>query len=261
MVRVQLNYMNEYLPHYGAAVAYLSRDPHANRELLLALRYEHVAALHLAWRGNTVGGVLVRGSGPFNPDPHWVRLDADDQVAMHELLQQITIDQRLVVSLHRPWMDAPALEYGLRATGAGVHGYIAGRGSLRLAPDLNARLLTSDDWSLVERSACGWSRGYFERLFEDGRRPWVLIADGQIVSRASSGYAIADCEEVVGVWTHPRWRGRGLARRLVATVATDILRHVPYVAYTTTFDNQASQSVANAVGFQNCFTATSYQRR
>lgn len=251
--------MNAYLPHYTAAVAYLNRDPYANRELLLALQYEHVSALYVAWRGNTVSGVLVRGPGPFNPDPHWLRLDADDADAVQTLLEQTTLERRLVVSIHRQWIGAIAEAYGLRRTGAGVHGYVAQREHLRLPRDPDVRLLTNDDWPLVERSQCGWSRGYFERLFSEGRRPWVMIADGQIVSRASSGYSTTDCEEVVGVWTHPAWRERGLARRLVATVAHDIVQHVAHAAYTTTFDNRASQRVAHAVGFTPCFTAQSYQ--
>lgn len=253
--------MNSFLPHYAAALAYLNRDPFANRELLLALQYEHVSALHVAWHGNAINGVLVRGPGPFNPDPHWLRLDADRPEAVHALLDQATLDPRLVVSIHRPWMGAIAESYGLRVTGAGVYGYVVRREQLRLPPDPDVRLLSPDDWPLVERSQCGWSRGYFERLFSEERRPWVMITDGRIVSRASSGYKTTDCEEVVGVWTHPAWREQGLARRLVATVAHDIVQHAAHAAYTTTFDNRASQAVAAAVGFTTCFTAVSYQLR
>ena len=60
--------------------------------------------------------------------------------------------------------------------------------------------------------------------------------------------------------THERWRGRGLARALVRVVAADILERSHYAAYTTTYDNYASQAVARAVGFELCFAARSYQR-
>lgn len=253
--------MTEFLPHGEAAHAYLSRNPHANRELLLALRYEQVVALHVVWHGNDVSGVLVQGPGPFNTDPHWLRLDADDADAAAALLRRVTLDRRLVVSLHRPWMEPLAEQFGLHLTTAGVYGFLARRANLQLPPDPDVRLLNDGDWPLVERSQCGWSRGYFERLFEEGRRPWVIVMDDRIASRASSGYPTQDCEEVVGVWTHPRWRGQGLARRLVATVAHDIGARMPFISYTTTFDNHASQTVARSVGFEVCFTARSYQLR
>lgn len=253
--------MNEHLEHFPAAIEFLSRDRHANRELLLALQYEPVTALHVAFVAGAPTGVLVQGPGPFNPDPDWIRLDAGDETSVDELIQRISLDARLIVSVHRPWMtERLRTAYGLHPTGAGVYGYLIDRTQYVPPAQGTARLLTLDDIGLVERSACGWTRSYFERLFDEARHPWAIIRDGEIVCRASSGYCYADTEEVVGVWTHPQWRGRGLAQAIVRAVTADILQRFPYAAYTTTYDNQASQAVARAVGFQRCFAAASLQR-
>lgn len=252
--------MNEYLPHYADAIRFLDREPYVNRELLLALCYESVTSLRLAWSGAEVSGVLVRGPGPFNPDPDWLRLDALDETAVHTLLAGVAQEPRLVVSIHRPWIGRLLMQhYGLKLTGSGVYGYIIERPQLNEANPSEAQLLTERDSGLVERSNCGWSPGYFAWLFEEGRRPWVIVRDGRIVSRASSGYPYAECEEVVGVWTHPQWRGHGLARQVVQAVAADILERFHYATYTTTYDNLASQAVARAIGFQPSYAADSYQ--
>jgi RimJ/RimL family protein N-acetyltransferase len=252
--------MNEYLPHYADAIRFLDRDPYVNRELLLALCYEPVTSLRLAWAGGSVSGVLVRGPGPFNPDPDWLRIDARDADAVHALMAGVALEPRLVVSIHRPWIGRLLSErYGLRPTGAGVYGYIVERAQLSPPHASEARLLTASDSQLVEQSGCGWTQSYFARLFEEGRRPWAIVRDGRIVSRASSGYPYAESEEVVGVWTHPQWRGHGLARQLVRAVAADIVKRFHYATYTTTYDNLASQAVARAVGFQPNFAADSLQ--
>jgi ribosomal protein S18 acetylase RimI-like enzyme len=207
-------------------------------------------------------GVLICGPGPFVPDPYWIRLDALDQAALDELMRASTVSHRHTLSVHRPWIGAAlAANYGMQANGMGMYGYLVDRAQLVDLADSSVQSLSIRDIGLVERSQCGWSRSYFQRLFATGRRPWAVVRDGMIVCRASSGYPDAFSEEVVGVWTHPRWRGRGLARRLVSAVAADILERKPYAAYTTTYDNLASQAVARAVGFQRCFAADSYQIR
>lgn len=52
----------------------------------------------------------------------------------------------------------------------------------------------------------------------------------------------------LAVVTHEDHRGKGLARRLVATAARDVLEHVPVVTYLHSPDNTASAKVADAVG-------------
>ncbi len=251
--------MKRELDDYSAATDYLGRDPHANRELLIAMRYEPRAVVRVAWRNGAVVGALVRGPGPTGAEPEWIRLDADDQDAVAALLAQTDIGDGTVLSLHRPRLVAFVVQqYGFSPTGSGLYGYLVDRQHLVRQPNVLVRPLTLSDAALVERSACGWSRSYFTRLFQERRRPWAIVKDGAIICRASSGYPHANSEEVVGVWTHKRWRGRGFARALVGALAADILERAQFAAYTTTFDNHASQAVARAVGFQSCFAAESY---
>jgi ribosomal protein S18 acetylase RimI-like enzyme len=254
--------MNQHLPYYAAAVNFLQHDPLVNRELLLALRAEPIAKLQVALRGADVVGVLICGPGPFIPDPYWIRLDAIDEDALAVLMRTMTFTERHTLSVHRPWIGALLAEhYGMQPNGMGVYGYFVNQAQLIAHTDPAVRALRLGDVGLVERSRCGWTRSYFQRLFAIGRQPWAVIQDGAIVSRASSGYPDVQSEEVVGVWTHPQWRGRGLARKLVSAVAGDILARARYAAYTTTYDNLASQAVARSVGFQLCFAADSYQMR
>jgi ribosomal protein S18 acetylase RimI-like enzyme len=254
--------MNIHWPDYAAAVDFLQRDPLVNRELLLALRAEPIAKLHVAMRGSEAAGVLVCGPGPFIPDPYWVRLDARDEEALAVLMRDMPLTERHTLSVHRPWIGALLAEcYGMHPNGSGVYGYFVDRTQLIRHSDPAVRALHPGDVGLVERSRCGWTRSYFQRLFALGRKPWAVIQDGTIVCRASSGYPDAYSEEVVGVWTHAQWRGRGLARKLVSAVAADILERVDYAAYTTTYDNLASQAVARSLGFQLHFAADSYQMR
>lgn len=248
-------------PDYSAALAFLERDPHTNRELLVALRYEVIAELRLARRGDQVAGVLLRGQGMHTAGDDWIQIDAADQQAIDELIDGVAPAPATAVLAHRAWIGAHLAEqHGFSAAGPRVLGSLLDAASLRPIDERGARRLTPADRNLVERSGCGWNNVYFQQLFVQNRRPWGLIRDGRIVCRASSGYWHGDTEEVVGVWTHPRWRGRGLARTLVSAVAADILTRVPLAAYRTTEDNLASQAVATAVGFRPCFTITPYQR-
>ncbi len=127
--------MNQHLRDYAAAIEYLSRDPHANRELLIALRYEPLGVIRVARRGDRIVGAFVRGPGPLAPQPHWLRLDADDQEAVATLLAQNDIDDRTVLSLHRPWIgEFVVRHYGVVPTGEGVYGYLVDRDRLVRGP-------------------------------------------------------------------------------------------------------------------------------
>lgn len=252
--------MNHGTEHHDAALAYLLRDPLANRELLLALQHELPNELHVVRRDGVPSGVLMRGPGPLAPDPHWTRIEAEDSATLEQLLALSQPRRAQTYALHREWIAGVLVErYGARRTEQGVRGFALGREHAPHAPvDPQIRLLNADDRQIVERSVCGWSRRYFTQLLADDRHPWAVLIDDTIVSRASTGYLSGGCEEVVGVWTHPRYRGRGLARRLVAAVAGDILGRHPFATYSTTLDNRASQRVALAVGFQPTYEARVY---
>lgn len=252
--------MNRRQRDFEAATAFLLRDAQANRELLLALHYAAVAELHLAQQHADVRGVLLRGPGPLSGDADWVRLDALDAAAVRQLWNALEHPERFTISIHRPWIAAQLQrEANLQPTGQGVLGYVLDQTTLRPHATPGLRRLTPADLELIARSRCGWSRGYARYLFSQGRQPWAIVRDGVIVCRASNGYPCADSEEVVGVWTHPAWRGQGLARALVSAIAADILTRYRYACYTTTYDNHASQAVARAVGFRPIFDAASWR--
>ncbi|WP_029214668.1 GNAT family N-acetyltransferase [Kallotenue papyrolyticum] len=252
--------MNRRRRDLEAATTFLQRDTQANRELLLALRYASVVELHLAQTRDEVRGVLVRGPGPLSGTADWVRLDALDAAAVRQLWSALEQPERFTISIHRPWIAAQLQhEANLQPTGQGVLGYVLDQTTLRPYTTPGLRRLTPADLELIARSRCGWSRGYARYLFNQGRQPWAIVRDGVIVCRASSGYPCVDSEEVVGVWTHPAWRGQGLARALVSAVAADILTRYRYACYTTTYDNRASQAVARAVGFRPTFDAVSWR--
>jgi len=255
--------MNRGMEHYDAALAYLLRDPLANRELLLALEYEIPSELRVVQRNGATTGVLLRGPGPLTPDPSWTRIEADNTAALDGLLALSQPRGGQTYALHRPWITRIISErYNALPNQQGVRGFALGREQRPpLGHDPRVRLLSAQDTPLVERSACGWSRRYFGQLLADDRHPWVVVLDDMIVARASTGYLSGGCEEVVGVWTHPRYRGRGLARRLVAAVAGDILARHPFATYSTTIENQASQRVALAVGFRPSYEARVYTIR
>jgi ribosomal protein S18 acetylase RimI-like enzyme len=204
---------------------------------------------------------MVRSPAPVSHGNEWIRIDADDDDAVHQLVAHVNLNEPLVFSIHRPWIgELLAAHYGLEATTSGMYGYLIDKTQLSHIPSSEPRLLTPNDVGLVERSVCGWTPAYFKRLMQEKRRAWVIVRDGQIVCRASSGFPHEQSEEVVGVWTHPRWRKRGFARVLVSALVADILERSRYAVYTTTYNNVASQAVARGVGFQPCFAATSYER-
>lgn len=53
----------------------------------------------------------------------------------------------------------------------------------------------------------------------------------------------------IGILVHPAHRGRGLARRLVSHVATEVLPEVGVLRYSAALTNTASLAVADALGF------------
>jgi hypothetical protein len=169
--------MIDHADDLAAATTFLRRDAHSNRELLLALRYEPVVDLHLTRHAGMVTGVLIRGAGPFNPAPNWIRLDAIDGVAVRALMAVLRDPRRWVFSVHRVWIaDLLMAEFGLRPTGDGVLGHLVDRQRLRMQVDHGARPLTLQDDALVQRSRCGWSSSYFRQLFDRlPRVQWIPV--------------------------------------------------------------------------------------
>ncbi len=243
---------NWHLSGYAAAYAWLARDYLSNLEMLLPLLHESLATLLIAGTVPAIHGVLMKCAHPYRSG-HCYRIDALDSAALNELMEHPAVELSSRWLVHRPWMK-PILQqrYGIVATGFGVRGFATTTAS---TIPREGRPLGPADRSLVEWSDCGWSGSDFDQLLQS-RRPWAIVYDDLIVCRASAGYDTPWTAEVLGLWTHPAHRARGLARSLVAAVCDDILSRKPIAAYTTTFENLVSQHVAKAAGFKQVTTIT-----
>jgi ribosomal protein S18 acetylase RimI-like enzyme len=99
---------------------------------------------------------------------------------------------------------------------------------------------------------------YVERLVDlEALGEWVDTDDPRLPGwlRPFNGGILIVCDERdrymagVGIKRHDEFRGRGLARRLVATAARDLVRAGSTVTYEHALDNAQSGAVAAAAGF------------
>ncbi|HXG42747.1 MAG TPA: GNAT family N-acetyltransferase [Dehalococcoidia bacterium] len=100
-------------------------------------------------------------------------------------------------------------------------------------------------------SAEGGFAGYPARVLEEGVY-YGAVADGRLV--AIAGTHVVAPEEgiaVVGnVFTHPDWRGRGLATLVTGAVTQELLRSCPNVYLTVETDNAPAVQVYRKLGYR-----------
>lgn len=248
--------VNEWLPNYAAAWDWLAHDPLGNLDLLSALAYEPLDEIVLVGDDTMGRAVLLRGPHPTR-DEMCCRVAAESEIPLQKLLQVHLQRATDLWLLHRPWV-LPMLQSIVPVSPSGYAILGFARDSPSPIP-AGGRLLTLDDTALVADSNCGWTASSFRRLWLIGRQPWGIVVDEQLVCRASTGYATPWTEEILGVWTHPDFRGQGLARQLAATLCNDILKRKRIATYTTTSDNYASRRVAVAVGFWSIYESVEYR--
>ncbi|MBA3945294.1 MAG: GNAT family N-acetyltransferase [Herpetosiphonaceae bacterium] len=243
---------NWHVPGYAVAYSWLARDYLSNLEMILVLLHESLATLLVVGTAPAIRGVLMKCAHPFRSGDCY-RIDALDSEVLNELMQHPAVEPSARWLVHRPWMQ-PILQqrYGIVPSGFGIRGFATTTAS---TIPRDGRPLGGADRALVEWSDCGWSAADFDQLLQ-GRRPWAIVHDDLIICRASAGYDTPWTAEVLGLWTHPAYRKRGLARSLVAAICDDILARKPIAAYSTTFENLASQHVARAVGLKHVTTIT-----
>jgi len=118
------------------------------------------------------------------------------------------------------------------------------------AADGSARMLVADDSAVVEqlRAACTpleWEQGGSAV----GHDPIAgSFVDGTLAALAGYetwGGKIAH----IAIVSHPAYRGRGLARAAVVTVARHALAHALILQYRTLESNTPSRRIADALGF------------
>lgn len=100
-------------------------------------------------------------------------------------------------------------------------------------------------------------RGYRARVRElvDKGRAWARVVDGRVVFKAELAVITRHTVQLQGVWTHPDWRGQGLATAGMATVVRHALhKHAPTVSLYVNAYNEPARRVYDRLGFRRVGT-------
>ncbi len=100
-------------------------------------------------------------------------------------------------------------------------------------------------------------RGYRSRVRElvEKGRAYARVIDGQVVFKAELAVITRHTVQLQGVWVHPEWRGRGVARAGLATVVREALRrHAPTVSLYVNAFNEPARKVYARLGFRRVGT-------
>lgn len=100
----------------------------------------------------------------------------------------------------------------------------------------------------LERDAAG----YRERVRElvEKKRSVIRVIDGAIASKCEFSAVTDDCVQLMGVWTHPRFRRRGLSRELLREVAGHIGRRGKITTLFVNDFNTPAVALYESLGFQ-----------
>jgi len=94
--------------------------------------------------------------------------------------------------------------------------------------------------------------GYRERIREliDRRRAIVRVDKGLIVAKCEFSAVSDDAVQLMGVWTHPQFRRRGLARGLLREVCGHLFRRGKNVTLFVNDFNLPAVALYESIGFQ-----------
>src|ERR1019366_2878696 len=94
--------------------------------------------------------------------------------------------------------------------------------------------------------------GYRERIRELilHRHAMVMIEDGRIAFKTEFSAVTPDGAQLMGVWTHPRLRRRGLAREGLSEVCGEILRQGRKVTLFVNDFNTPAIELYESAGFE-----------
>ena len=100
----------------------------------------------------------------------------------------------------------------------------------------------------MERDAAG----YRERIREliERRRALIRILDGTIASKCEFSAVTGDAVQLMGVWTHPRYRRRGLARETLQEICGHLFRSGQQVTLFVNYFNLPAVSLYESMGFE-----------
>ncbi|MBV9358581.1 MAG: GNAT family N-acetyltransferase [Chloroflexi bacterium] len=95
-----------------------------------------------------------------------------------------------------------------------------------------------------------WEADEWIELLEGRLGPWVMATHGALVMSICHTPRAGPRGAEAGVWTHPDFRGRGLAAAVTAAWATLIRPSGRYLFYSTARTNRSSQRVARRLGLR-----------
>ena len=98
-----------------------------------------------------------------------------------------------------------------------------------------------------------------ERYFRDGARWFGAEAEGQLASACFAFQNYGDVWEIGGVYTEPRHRRKGLARRVVGSALAYLLSRRLTPRYQVKWDNLASIQLARGAGLKEFLTVNHYR--
>ncbi len=107
-----------------------------------------------------------------------------------------------------------------------------------------------------QSDAAGFRHRIVERL--ERKRIWIKIVDGKVVFKADIFSDTPDTVYLEGIWTHPEYRNRGIAKSCMAELVHRLLRDHQTICLFTDETEPASQHVYEQVGFN---FAAPYQAR
>jgi uncharacterized protein len=96
------------------------------------------------------------------------------------------------------------------------------------------------------------SAGYRERIKEliDRKRAVVRVEDGLIASKCEFSAVSDDAVQLMGVWTHPQFRRRGLSRATIREVCGHLFRRGKNVTLFVNDFNLPAVNLYETIGFQ-----------
>jgi predicted GNAT family acetyltransferase len=100
----------------------------------------------------------------------------------------------------------------------------------------------------LERDAVG----YRERIREliEKKRSVIRVVDGRIVTKTEYSAVTSDAVQLMGVWTHPLYRRRGLSRELLREVCGHLGRKAKTVTLFVNDFNRPAMGLYESLGFQ-----------
>lgn len=125
----------------------------------------------------------------------------------------------------------------------------AERSDLDEVVEMSEQMLIEDFRLTSENLSRDAMRESMERKIEDGRT-WVLAERGETVFKVDVAAQFAGGSQIEGVYTKPHRRGRGIARRALATLIDDLLNSTAFVSLHVDHENIPAKRAYEKAGFR-----------